>query len=299
MKENSIAGLVTEQNNKETVSIDVCTTRELVRMINREDKKVAEAVGEQEETIAKAIDVCAEKLKKGGRMFYVGAGTSGRLGIVDASECKATYGVSDEIVQAIIPGGLGTMKDASLGDEDDFEAGKREIFSRFVSEHDVVVGIAASGRTPFVLGALEAAGEAKAATVAICNNPNTPMQKLAQITICAVTGPEAIQGSTRMKAGTAQKMVLNMISTGVMVRLGKTYKNLMVDLLVNNSKLKERARNIVVQAACTDEMTAEKALQRCGYQVKEAIVSILKNCGRQEAKHYLEQADGRISKIEK
>lgn len=295
--EEHLGELVTEKNNPDTVNIDSCSTRELVRMINREDRKVALAVDDQEEQIAEAIDLAAEKLKKGGRMFYVGAGTSGRLGVVDASECKATYGVPPEMVQAVIPGGAGTVRDASQGDEDDFEEGYRQISVHGITDKDVVVGIAASGRTPYVLGAMTAAREQRALTVGICNNPQTMLHSLAEVIIAVVTGPEVIQGSTRMKAGTAQKLVLNMLSTGVMVKLGKTYNNLMVDLYVNNQKLEDRACRIVMQATGADGKDAYQALRQCDFQVKTAIVCLLKSCGKEQAGEYLAQSEGRIAKI--
>lgn len=299
VSENKISALVTEQNNSATFDIDICSTEELVRMINQEDQKIALAVQTQEKQIAESIDLASERLKTNGRMFYFGAGTSGRLGIVDASECKATYGVPSEMVQAVIPGGRDVIWDASAGDEDNFDEGFRQIELYNITEKDVVVGIAASGRTPYVLGALSAARDVGAVTIAICNNPQTPMHQIAQKTIAVVTGPEVIQGSTRMKAGTAQKMVLNMLSTGVMVKMGKTYHNLMVDLFVNNQKLQDRAKRIVMQAIDANEEEAIAALEECNYQVKTAIVCILKSCNRNQAEDYLNQSEGRISQIAK
>lgn len=299
VSENKIGALVTEQNNLATYNIDICSTEELVRMINQEDQKIALAVQTQEKQIAESIDLVSERLKTNGRMFYFGAGTSGRLGVVDASECKATYGVPSEMVQAVIPGGHDAIWDASAGDEDNFDEGFRQIELYNITGKDVVVGIAASGRTPYVLGALSAARGVGAVTIAICNNPQTPMHQIAQKTIAVVTGPEAIQGSTRMKAGTAQKMVLNMLSTGVMVKMGKTYHNLMVDLFVNNQKLQDRAKRIVMQAIDANEEEAIAALEKCNYQVKTAIVCILKSCSKDQAENYLDQSGGRISQIKK
>lgn len=297
--EDSIGMLVTEQNNSDTFNIDICDTNELVEMINHEDQKVSFAVRKQKRQIAESIDLAASRLREGGRMFYIGAGTSGRLGIVDASECKATYGVPGEMVQAIIPGGRDTIWDASDGDEDDFNEGFRQIEVYGITFKDIVIGITASGRTPFVLGALAGARKTGAATVGICNNPHTPIHEIAQITIAVITGPEVIQGSTRMKAGTAQKMVLNMISTGAMVRIGKTYHNLMVDLLANNEKLRDRAGRIVAQATGAGEEEARSVLRACGYHVKTAIVCILKACKKEEAEIYLDECDGFISQIVK
>lgn len=288
--------LVTEQNNPDTVNIDACSTIELVTMINNEDKKVAPAIEKVLEQIAKAIDGATERLSMGGRMLYFGAGTSGRLGVIDASECPPTYGTSPEMVQGIIAGGKNAIFNAAEGDEDNEPGGANAVKSLHVTNTDVVVGIAASGRTPYVLGALKAGNEAGALTIGICNNPDVPMMKIAQITIAPITGPEAIQGSTRMKAGSAQKMVLNMLSTGVMVKLGKVYKNLMVDVVSNNEKLVDRAKRIVTAATDCDENTASAKLLECDYNVKLSIVSILTGKDKETAKRLLEENKGYVKK---
>ena len=295
-KKKNFTLLVTEQNNPDTVNIDTCSTLELVRMINNEDKKVSLAIEKVLDKIAPAIDKATERLSKGGRMLYFGAGTSGRLGVIDASECPPTYGTSPEMVQGIIAGGNGAIFNAAEGDEDNEQGGAGAVKALQVTDQDVVVGIAASGRTPYVLGALKAGNDAGALTVGICNNPDVPMMKIAQITIAPVTGPEAIQGSTRMKAGSAQKMVLNMLSTGVMVKLGKVYRNLMVDVVPNNEKLVDRAKRIVMSATDCDEETASLQLTQCDYNVKLTIVTILTGNDIQKAKRLLEENNGFVSK---
>ncbi|HBN82414.1 MAG TPA: N-acetylmuramic acid 6-phosphate etherase [Clostridiales bacterium] len=295
-KKENFTLLVTEQNNPDTVNIDTCSTLELVRMINNEDKKVSLAIEKVLSKIAPAIDKATERLSKGGRMLYFGAGTSGRLGVIDASECPPTYGTSPEMVQGIIAGGNGAIFNAAEGDEDNEQGGAGAVKALQVTDQDVVVGIAASGRTPYVLGALKAGNDAGALTVGICNNPDVPMMKIAQITIAPVTGPEAIQGSTRMKAGSAQKMVLNMLSTGVMVKLGKVYRNLMVDVVPNNEKLVDRAKRIVMSATDCDEETASLQLTQCDYNVKLTIVTILTGNDIQKAKRLLEENNGFVSK---
>lgn len=288
--------LITEMNNPATVNIDTCSTSELVRMINNEDKKVALAVEKVLDSVALAIDKATERLSEGGRMFYIGAGTSGRLGVIDASECPPTYGTPPEMVQGIIAGGKDAIFNAARGDEDNDQAGADAVKERSVTEKDVVVGIAASGRTPYVLGALKAGNDAGALTIGICNNPDVPIMKIAQVTIAPITGPEAIQGSTRMKAGTAQKMVLNMLSTGVMVKLGKVYRNLMVDVVSSNEKLVDRAKRIVMAATDCDEKTASIWLTKCDYNVKTAIVTILTGKDVQKALKLLEDSNGFVSK---
>ena len=220
---DAIHTLLTETNNPATAGISGCSTLEMLRLINDEDKKVAPAVERELPHIADAVDRIAARLQAGGRLFYIGAGTSGRLAVVDASECRCTYGVPTDLVQAILAGGLEGIGDAAQGDEDDAAMGREEIRCRRAGAGDAVVGITASGRTPYVLGAIAQANEAGCLTVGLCSNPDTALSRLATVTIAPLTGPEAIEGSTRMKSGTAQKMVLNMLSTGVMIRLGKVY----------------------------------------------------------------------------
>ncbi len=240
-------------------------------MINEEDKSVAYAVEKELANIALAIDKAVICLQNGGRMFYVGTGTSGRLGVLDASECPPTYGVSEDMVKAVLAGGIEGIANAANGDEDSRETGMKDLEKEGISEKDVVIGITASGRTPYVIGALNYAKSKGALTIGICNNPDTELSRIADITIAAITGPEVIQGSTRMKAGTAQKMILNMISTCVMVKLGRTYGNMMIDLDANNEKLYDRAENIVCYLTGADKDMARKALVKCEYNIREAI----------------------------
>jgi N-acetylmuramic acid 6-phosphate etherase len=295
-KKEDFTILVTEQNNPNTTDIDTCSTLDLVRKINNEDKKVAEAVEKVLDSIALAIDKGAERLAKGGRLLYFGAGTSGRLGVIDASECPPTYGTAPDTVQGIIAGGKNAVFNAAEGNEDSEQEGYHAVKNLLVTDKDVVVGIAASGRTPYVLGALKAGNEAGALTVGICNNPNVPIMEIAQITIAPITGPEVIQGSTRMKAGTAQKMVLNMLSTGIMIKLGKVYKNLMVDMVATNEKLTDRAKRIVMAATDCDEETASRLLEKSGYNVKIAVTAILTGNSADDAKTLLEKNGGYVSK---
>ncbi len=288
--------LITETNNPDTVGIDRCTTLDMVKMINNEDKKVALAVEKVSEQIACAIDLAALKLAAGGRMLYFGAGTSGRLGIIDAGECPPTYGTSPDMVQGIIAGGPGAVFNAAEGNEDNEQEGIGAVRNLNVTEKDVVVGIAASGRTPYVIGVLKEGKAVNALTVGICNNPDTPMSKLADVTISPVTGPEVIQGSTRMKAGTAQKMVLNMISTGVMIKLGKVYRNLMVDMKSSNEKLYNRAARIVSDATGADFATSVQMLTKTGYDIKKAVTAILLNTDVDTAESILIKNNGYIYK---
>ena len=262
---------ITETNNKSTIGISDCSTIEMVRMINEEDKSVAFSVETELERIAAAIDAAAPRLLKGGRLFYIGAGTSGRLGVLDASECHATFGVPTTMVQAIVAGGIEGVTNAANGDEDDFISGEKDIAAKSITNKDVIVGITASGRTPYVHGAIMRGKKECCLTIGVCNNYDTSLSKVADITISPVTGPEAIQGSTRLKAGTAQKMVLNMLSTGIKIRLGKTYENLMVDFLPNNDKLRDRAIRVVMQVTGIKREYAEKLLEETGYHIKSAI----------------------------
>lgn len=289
--------MLTEKPNPRSTNIDQLPTLEMLRVINEEDKSVAEAVQRALPAIARAVDVIAARLRDGGRLFYVGAGTSGRLGMMDAVECVPTYGVSPAQVQGIVAGGAPALTGAVEGAEDDHEAGQRIMRERDVAARDVVVGIAASGRTPFVIGALETAIEAGAATVAVSCNEPAPLLELAQIGIAAVVGPEVIAGSTRMKAGTAQKMVLNMLSTGSMIRLGKVYGNLMVDVLVTNQKLQQRARGLVMRIAGVDEARADALLTQTNQRVKPAIVMAVRGVTVDEARALLQDAHGMLRDV--
>jgi N-acetylmuramic acid 6-phosphate etherase len=291
-----LAKLVTEGRNPDTMDIDMLETKEMLKKINNEDKKVPLAVEKEIPNIAKAVDMIAQRLREGGRLFYIGAGTSGRLGVLDASECPPTYGVDPEMVQGIIAGGDTAIRKSMEGVEDDAGQGKADLMSKNLNEKDVVVGLAASGRTPYVLGAMEYARSIGILTVGICCTPENLMEKYADIMIIPVVGPEVITGSTRMKAGTAQKLVLNMISTGVMIKLGKVYSNLMVDVRATNEKLVQRARRIVKQATGAGEDIIEKALEETGFNAKLAIVMILTGLSKAAAEGLLEKNCGHIRK---
>jgi N-acetylmuramic acid 6-phosphate etherase len=272
-KEN-LASLETEASNERTAELDTLSTHDLIRTLHAENYTVADAVGASLPEIVKLVDVAAERLANGGRLFYVGAGTSGRIGVLDASECPPTFGVEKEMVQGVIAGGRDAVTTSLEGVEDKKESGGRDLGARRVGAQDVVIGIAASGRTPYVIGAMEAARKVGAYTAAVVNVPSSQMSYHADITIIAATGPEALAGSTRLKAGTAQKMILNLISTGVMVRLGKVYRNLMVDVRATNEKLKDRATRIVMVAAEVDYAKAQQALQQADWSAKVAIVML-------------------------
>jgi N-acetylmuramic acid 6-phosphate etherase len=286
--------LETEQPNPRSADLDRLSTEEVVRVINAEDAQVAEAVREALPAVARAADLVAERLARGGRVFYVGAGTSGRVGWLDAVEWAPTFGVDPGCVRVVVAGGVGSGVEASSELEDDAELGAADLLSHGPSRGDVVVGIAASGRTPYVLGALRAAREVGCAVVAVCNNPGSPMEPLADVAVVVRTGPEVVAGSTRMKAGTAQKMVLNMVSTAAMVRLGKVYRNLMVDVRPLNRKLAARAARIVAEAAGVSVEEAEDLLERAGRNAKAAIVMARTGCTLEEALERLERASGHV-----
>lgn len=291
---------LTEASNPATEAIDTLPTLEMVRLMNAEDRKVAEAVAEELPRIAAAIEAIAARMRQGGRLIYVGAGTSGRLGVLDASECPPTFGVSPGRVVGVIAGGLPALTTAVERAEDRTEDGSAQIAALQVDERDTVVGIAASGSTPFVIGAMEEARKRGALVISLACNRPTPIEAIADIAIAPLVGPEVITGSTRLKAGTAQKMVLNMLSTGVMVKLGKTFGNLMVDLQATNAKLTARARRIVVQAYALgrpdapplSEEEAARILEQCDGEVKTAIVSLLADVPPEEARAQLRAVDG-------
>ena len=287
--------IATEQRNPDTLDIDRVSTLEMVTEINREDAKIAKAVEQILPSIAEAIDQTALRLRNGGRLIYVGAGTSGRLGILDASECPPTYSAPPEMVQGLIAGGYPAIFKAVEGAEDSRELGKTDLEGLHLSEKDVVCGLAASGRTPYVLGAIAYAREIGALTLGVTCSPGSEVDTLADIGMSPLPGPEAITGSTRMKSGTAQKMILNMLSTGVMVRLGKVYSNLMVDVQPSNEKLVHRCVRIVSQAAEVTPEKAEEALKACDYHCKTAIVMIARSCGRQEAEELLTENGGLVA----
>ncbi|MCL5990997.1 MAG: N-acetylmuramic acid 6-phosphate etherase [Bacteroidetes bacterium] len=294
-----IASLETEQKNPQTENIDIASTKEILGMINDEDLTVASAVRKEIPNITKAVDRLVESFKAGGRLYYFGAGTSGRLGIVDAAECPPTFGTDPEMVQCIIAGGHKAVFKAQEGAEDAPENGAREIIERGIRTPDVVCGIAASGRTPFVKGALEEARKRNIFTILIATVPKKKAIEngmIADIMICPVVGPEVITGSTRMKSGTAQKLVLNMLTTASMVRLGKTLGNVMVDLQLTNAKLRERANRILMMLADVDYDTAEKILKENGGHVKTALVMLLADVDVEQAKARLKKAGGFIKK---
>ncbi|MGO5116453.1 N-acetylmuramic acid 6-phosphate etherase [Candidatus Avoscillospira sp. LCP25S3_F1] len=288
--------LPTEQRNPNTADIDRVSTLEIVRRINEEDKKVAYAVERELESIAKAVDAIQEALRSGGRLIYCGCGTSGRLGVLDAAECPPTYSADPGMVVGVIAGGERAMFKAVEGAEDNTEAGREDMKQIHLSAKDVLVGIAASGRTPYVLGAMAYAHEIGAKTVALTCNKASKMNAAADIPIGVETGPEVITGSTRMKCGTAEKMVLNMLSTGAMIRLGKVYGNLMVDVMPTNEKLVRRAISIVATAAHVDEDVARRTLEACGFSVKTAIVMLVRGGSAEEANERLKETGGVIAK---
>jgi N-acetylmuramic acid 6-phosphate etherase len=290
-----LAALTTEAINPETSQIDVASTRAVVQMLNDQDKIVASAVEKELDCIAQAVDLIVDRLIRGGRLIYVGAGTSGRLGIVDASEMPPTYGTDPTTIIGIIAGGQGAVFRSVEGAEDSPIEGRQALIDVSVSENDVVCGISASGRTPFVLGALEYAHSIGSGTVFISTNARSTVQQYApdtQVLICPVVGPEPITGSTRMKSGTAQKMVLNMLTTASMVKLGKTYGNVMVDLQLTNQKLQERAKRIITTIAGVSYERSEQLLTAAGGHVKLALVMAAHECSREQAVERLERAKG-------
>ena len=289
--------IATEQRNPNTVNIDTLSTLDMVKLINQEDHRVAEAVALVTDKIAEAVDVIAARLSTGGRLIYCGAGTSGRLGILDAVECPPTYSTDPETVQALMAGGYGAIFKAVEGAEDSKELGKADMQGIGFSGKDVLVGIAASGRTPYVLGCMEYAKELGAPTVAVTCCPGSILDSFADIGIAPAPGPEVVTGSTRMKSGTAQKMVLNMLSTGAMIKLGKVYGNLMVDVKPSNEKLVRRCVTIVCSATDCTEEEAVDALEQCGYHPKTAIVMLLRGVDAETADRLLEAAGGRIAKV--
>jgi N-acetylmuramic acid 6-phosphate etherase len=288
------SGLTTEAINPATTDIDALSTAELVQTLHAENHLVAAAVDTALAEIASAVDVIAERIERGGRMLYVGAGTSGRLGVLDASECPPTFGVPADVIQGIIAGGDSALRNSIEGAEDDDEAGAQAIRDRGIGPNDVVVGIAASGRTPFVIGALEAGRRAGAYTIGVVNVPHSKIGTIVDTCLAAETGPEPLTGSTRLKAGTAQKLILNLVSTAVMVRLGKTYRNLMVDVQATNEKLRDRAVRIVAEAAGVNDHHARAALGQSGWHAKTAIVALKLGISAESARERLQETKGRI-----
>lgn len=296
MEVERLSKLITEGINENTANIDRINTYDMITMINEEDKKVAFAVEKAKEDIAKAVDVVSERLLIGGRLIYIGAGTSGRLGIIDASECPPTFGVDANLVQGVIAGGTTAIFKAVEGAEDSEELGKKDLMNLKIRKEDVVCGIAASGRTPYVIGGMKYGKEIGAAVISITMNPKSEMTKIADVGIFVVVGPEVIMGSTRMKAGTAQKMVLNMISTGTMIKLGKVYGNLMVDLKASNDKLVARAKRILMLATGINLEEAEKLLMETNYDIKLSIVISKTGFNKEVCKTLLQNNGGYVQK---
>jgi N-acetylmuramic acid 6-phosphate etherase len=288
--------LTTEARNPDSEQLDSLTPAGIVRLMSAEDAKVAGAVAQQAESIAKGIEVIAHRLSHGGRLVYIGAGTSGRLGILDAAECPPTFNSDPAQVLGLIAGGPSAMLRAVEGAEDSPELAADDLRRIELCSHDVLVGIATSGRTPYVLGALDYARSQGAYTIGLTCNRDALLNSRADLSITVVVGPEVLSGSTRMKAGTATKMVLNMLSTGAMVRMGKTYGNLMVDLRATNSKLTERAKRIVCTLTSLTAAEAAKLLERCGGEVKTAIVSHRLGQSPELARELLSAAQGHLRK---
>ena len=286
-----LENLMTEKRNPKTQNLDQMSTGEFLTIMNEEDGKVAAAIKETLPDVEKAVKIIIKNLKNGGRIIYMGAGTSGRLGVLDAVECSPTFGTTDE-VQGIIAGGEGAFVKAVEGAEDSKELAEKELKKLNIGKNDTIAGIAASGRTPYVIGGLEYARRVGADTVSISCNKNAEISKYADAAIEVDCGPEVLTGSTRLKAGSAQKMILNMISTASMVGVGKVYGNLMVDVRATNEKLVERAKRIVMEATGASYEEAERTLVSAEWHVKTAIVMILAGCEYEEAVHRLEKADG-------
>jgi N-acetylmuramic acid 6-phosphate etherase len=287
-----IQGLSTEQRNRRTRNIDAKSVRDILNIINTEDKKVATAVEKEIPRIAQAVELVVDALKRGGRLIYVGAGTSGRLGILDATECPPTYGTNPEMILGVIAGGERAVFRSIEGVEDNAKDGRRAMSKKRVTEKDVVCGIAASRRTPFVVAAIQCAREHGAKTIYITTNPRRDFQLDVDVAICPVVGPEVIMGSTRMKSGTAQKLVLNMITTASMIRLGKVYENMMIDLQMKSHKLQERAKRVLMIGTGVDYLGAEKALRAASGHVKTAMVMVKAKVSAREARQRLQAADG-------
>lgn len=294
MKSRRHKSAATEQRNPRSRGLDLKSTGQILRILNAEDAQVARAVARAIPQIAKAVDMIAAALRKGGRLIYVGAGTSGRLATLDAAECPPTFGIARHKVIAIIAGGRRALTDAVEGAEDSAVAGAHDLAAKKISSRDVVVGIAASGTTPYVLGALDFARRRRATTVCVTCNAGSPLARHAGIPIVVKTGPEALTGSTRLKAGTAQKMVLNMLSTTAMVRLGHVYDNWMINVARNNKKLERRALSILEQAAGTSPRRARRVLAASGGVLRVALVMLKTRTNVATARHRLAAAAGNL-----
>ena len=286
--------MLSEQRNPNTLHIDALSSLEVVTLLNHEDKQVAFAVEKNLPQIAQAVEHIVAAFQSGGRLVYMGAGTSGRLGVLDASECPPTFGVPSSMVVGLIAGGETALRNAVEGAEDNREVGEQDLRHIHFSRKDVLVGIAASGRTPYVIGGLTYAKQLGATTISLVSNPNAIMSEIADIAITTAVGPEALTGSSRLKSGTAQKMVLNMLTTAAMIRLGKCYQNLMVDVQATNQKLKARAIRIVMQATECDQITAEQTLFTTHGNAKLAIMMLLSGLDKDQAEAVLTQNKGRL-----
>ena len=289
-----LEGLSTETRNPETMNLDEMSSLEIVQAMNKEDIKVPQIITHLLPLIAKVVDICAVALKTKNRIFYMGAGTSGRLGIVDSSECPPTFNASPNEFIGLIAGGERAFIKAVEGAEDSEDLGKDDLIKRNFCKNDICIGLAASGRTPYVIGGLKYAKSIGAQTVSISCNKEAKISKFADYPIEAIVGPEVLTGSTRLKAGTAQKLILNMISTGAMIRVGKSYQNLMVDLQMTNKKLERRGVNIIKEATGVDDEEAKKYIEKAKGSVKIAIIMILTNCEYEDAIKRLEKADGKV-----
>lgn len=292
---SNLASLLTEKQNPLSAHIDTLPTRQVLEIINQEDQKVAAAVAAEIQHLATAVDAVVERLRQGGRLFYAGAGTSGRLGVLDAAECPPTYNVPPDLVQGIIAGGYEALVHATEATEDDPSTGARDLLERGFDGKDALVGIAASGRTPYVLGAIEAARQRGGLTIGISCTPESNLSEVVHIPIALLVGPEVVTGSTRMKAGTATKLALNMLSTAVMIRLGYVYGNLMVNVQPKNVKLADRARRIICTATGVSYERAAALLEAAGNVVKTAIVMELAHVDRATAERRLETHGGRVA----
>lgn len=295
MKWGHMAEIITEYRNENTKDIDIISTIEMVKKMNEEDKIVALAVEEELENIAQAVDLIAKQFLAGGKLFYFGAGTSGRLGVLDASECPPTFSVEPDLVQGIIAGGDVAFKTAVEGAEDDFEAGVKD--AEILTKNDVAVVISASGNPKYLLGVLQKAEEQGTKTIGITCNSQGKIAEEAGIVICVEVGPEVIAGSSRLKAGTAQKMVLNMLSTGAMIKIGKTYENFMIDLKATNEKLKDRAIKIVSQIAEVSHAEALAMLMKSSWEIKVAIVALKLKIEVPKARLELKKHGGVLRKV--
>lgn len=286
--------MTTETRNSASENLDCMSSLEIVTLMNREDERIAPAVRDQLPNIAKAVDLCVSSLEQGGRIIYMGAGTSGRLGAIDAAECPPTFGVSPDTVVGLIAGGNQIGISLNHDKEDSPECGKTDLKKIGLTDKDTVIGVAASGRTPYVVGGLDYATELGCNTVSIACNSDSIIGKHASLAIEVIVGPEVLTGSTRLRAGTSQKMILNMISTASMVRTGKAYRNLMVDVVQTNEKLVARAQNILMEATGISREEAVSVLEKAGGSVKKAIVMVLASCSAEEAQARLEKARGHV-----